>query len=155
LVNIILDHIGIDTERFTYKWVSAAEGIRFVKVITEFDERTSALGSFGEKEGLDRHVVMPKLKAALRTVEGRTFRMLFAKQAKQMKDEGTFGEFPAREQLIDMFQKETNLYETLHYLEEKDRSVEELTGLLGISEEQVMGIVETLRKKKMWAGELR
>jgi hypothetical protein len=74
--------MGIDTARFTYKWVSAAEGIRFVEVITEFDGSISELGPFGAKEGLDCHSVIYKLKAALKTVEGRTFRMVFAKQSE-------------------------------------------------------------------------
>jgi hypothetical protein len=134
--------------------VSAAEGIRFVKVITEFDGSISDMGPFGAKEGLDRQAVMYKLKAALKTVEGRTFRMAFARQAKQMKEEETFGQFPSKDKLLEMFKKEMNMYQTLLYLEEKKRSAEELTGLLGIPEEQVIGVVETLKKKNMWSGEL-
>ena len=134
--------------------MSAAEGIRFVKVITEFDGSISEMGPFGAKEGLDRQAVMYKLKAALKTVEGRTFRMAFAKQSKQMKEEETFGQFPSKDKLLEMFKKEMNMYQTLLYLEEKKRSAEELTGLLGIPEEQVIGVVETLKKKNMWSGEL-
>jgi hypothetical protein len=134
--------------------VSAAEGVRFVKVITEFDGSISELGPFGEKEGLDRHAVMYKMKAALRTLEGRTFRMVFAKQAKQMKENETFGQFPSKDKLLEMFIKEMNMYQTLLYLQEKERSAEELTGLLGINEEQILGFVETLKKKNMWDGEL-
>ena len=134
--------------------MSAAEGIRFVKVITEFDGSISELGPFGAKEGLDRQAVMYKLKAALRTVEGRNFRMVFAKQAKQMKEDETFGKFPSKDKLLEMFKKEMNMYQTLLYLEEKERTSEELTRLLGIDEDQVMGFVETLKKKNMWDGEL-
>ena len=134
--------------------MSAAEGVRFVKVITEFDSSISELGPFGEKEGLDHHAVMYKMKAALRTLEGRTFRMVFAKQAKQMKEEETFGQFPSKDKLLEMFKKEMNMYQILLYLEEKKRSAAELTGLLGIDEEQVMGCVETLKRKNMWDGEL-
>ena len=134
--------------------MSAAEGIRFVKMITEFDGSISELGLFGAKEGLDRQAVMYKLKAALKTVEGRTFRMAFARQSKQMKEEETFGQFPSKDKLLEMFKKEMNMYQTLLYLEEKERSAEELTGLLGIDEEQVIGFVETLKKKNMWDGEL-
>jgi hypothetical protein len=153
-VNIILEHIGVDTGRFTYKWVSAAEGIRFVKVITEFDGNISELGPFGAKEGIDRHAAMYKLRAAIMAVEGRTFRMAFARQSKQMKEDETFGQFPSKDKLLEMLKKEMNMYQTLFYLEEKERSAEELTGLLGIDEEQVMGFVETLKKKNMWDGEL-
>jgi hypothetical protein len=134
--------------------VSAAEGIRFVQVITEFDGSISGLGPFGAKEGLDSQAVMYKLKAALKTVEGRTFRMAFARQSKQMKEEETFGQFPSKDKLLEMFKKEMNMYQTLLYLDEKDRSAKELTSLLGIPEEQVMGVVETLKKKNMWDGEL-
>jgi hypothetical protein len=123
-------------------------------VITEFDASISELGRFGAKEGLDRQAVIYKLKAALKTVEGRTFRMVFAKQAKQMKDGKTFGEFPSKDKLLEMFKKEMNLHQTLLYLEEKERSATELTKLMGIPEEQIMLYVETLKKKNMWSGEL-
>jgi hypothetical protein len=134
--------------------VSAAEGIRFVKVITEFDGSISGLGPFGAREGLDRQIAMYKLKAALKTVEGRTFRMAFARQSKQMKEEETFGQFPSKDKLLEMFKKEMNMYQTLLYLEEKERSAEELTGLLGIDEDQVIGFVEALKKKNLWSGDL-
>ena len=123
-------------------------------MITKFDGSISDLGPFGSEEGLDRNAVMHKLKAAIKTVEGRTFRMAFARQAKQMNEEATFGEFPSKDKLTEMLVKEMNMYQTLLYLEEKDRSADELTGLLGINEEQVMGVVETLKKKNMWDGEL-
>lgn len=86
-------------------------------------------------------------------VEGRAFRMAFARQAKQIKEEGTFGQFPSKDKLCEMFKKEMNMYQTLLYLEEKERSVEELPGLLGIPEEKVTEYVETLKKKNMWSGE--
>jgi ABC-type metal ion transport system substrate-binding protein len=123
-------------------------------VITEFDGSISELGPFGAKEGLDRHAVIYKLKAALKTLEGRTFRMVFAKQAKQMKDGKTFGEFPSKDKLLEMFKKDMNMYQTLLYLEEKERSATELTKLMGILEKQVTLYVDTLKKKNMWSGEL-
>jgi hypothetical protein len=124
-------------------------------VITEFDGSISERGPFGSEDGLDRNAVMYKLKAAIRTVEGRTFRMAFARQAKQMKEEEQFGQFPSKEKLTEMLVKEMKMYQTLIYLEEKERSVNELTGLLGIPEEQVMVFVETLKKKNMWSGEIK
>ncbi len=154
LVTIVLGHLGIDTGRFTYQWISAAEGIRFVKLITEFDGQISDLGPFGDKEGLEPDAVTYKLKAAIKALEGRNFRMAFARQAKQIKDEGTFGKFPQKDKLLEMFIREMNLYQTLLYLEEKRRSTEELAELLGVPEEQVMSFIETLKKKEMWTGEL-
>ena len=124
-------------------------------MITEFDGSISERGPFGSEEGLDRQAVMYKLKAAIKTVEGRTFRMAFARQAKQMKEEEKFGQFHSKDKLKEMLLKEMNMYETLIYLEEKERSVNELTGLLGLPEEQVMGFVETIKKKNMWEGEVK
>jgi hypothetical protein len=135
--------------------VSAAEGIRFVKVITEFDGSISDLGPLVSEEGSDRQVVMYKLKAAIKTVEGRTFRMAFARQAKQMKEENNFGQFPSKDKLTDMLFKEMKMNQILIYLQEKERSLNELTCLLGLPEEQVMGFVETLKKKKIWEGEMK
>jgi F420-non-reducing hydrogenase iron-sulfur subunit len=43
LVRMILDHLGIDPIRFSVEWVSAAEGIRFAQVITEFDGKIKNL----------------------------------------------------------------------------------------------------------------
>jgi hypothetical protein len=78
--------------------------------------------------------------------------MAFARQAKQIKEEGTFGQFPSKDKLCEMFKKEMNMYQTLLYLEEKERSVEELTVLLGTPEEKVTEYVEILKKKNMWDG---
>jgi hypothetical protein len=154
-VKIILNHLGIDAGRFTYEWVSAAEGIRFVKLITEFDSIISNLGPFGEKEGLDTQTTRRKIKAALIAVDRKMFRMAFARQAKQMKENATYGQFPSKEKLLETFIREMMTYETLSYLEEKERTAPELAGLLGISEDRVMAFVDTLRKKNLWDGEIK
>jgi hypothetical protein len=154
LIRLILDDLGIDPARFSVEWISAAEGIRFVQVITEFDSRIRDLGSLGAREGIDMRSIRYKLQAALRALNGRSLRMSFAKQSKQIKEENTFGKFPAREKLMEIYGKEKTLHETLLYLQEKERSASELSGLLEIPEEEVMSVVETLRKKNMWSGEL-
>ena len=81
--------------------------------------------------------------------------MAFARQAKQMNEEEQFGEFPSKDKLTQMLVKEMSMYQTLSYLQEKERSLNELTGLIGIPEEQVMVIVETLKKKNLWEGEIK
>lgn len=151
---MILTQLGIFPERFVVQWVSAAEGIRFVKVISEFTDVIRSLGPLGEKENLDEYALRYRIKAALRAVNERTLRMVFAKQAKQIKDENTYGEFPSKEKLEATFVREKTLYETLLYLEEKSRTAAELAGLLKISEDEVLSYVDMLRKKNIWDGEL-
>ncbi len=123
-------------------------------MFTDFVEQVSALGPLGSSEGLDPEALKPKLRAAVSALEGRTFRMLFAKQARKIKDEGSYGEFPDGEKLIETFYKEMALNETLSYLGEKERSAPELAGLLGVDEDSTLALVETLRKKKLWDGRL-
>lgn len=154
LIRMILTQLGIFPERFVVQWVSAAEGIRFVKVISEFTDVIRSLGPLGEKENLDEYALRYRIKAALRAVNERTLRMVFAKQAKQIKDENTYGEFPSKEKLEATFVREKTLYETLLYLEEKSRTAAELAGLLKISEDEVLSYVDMLRKKNIWDGEL-
>jgi DNA-binding IscR family transcriptional regulator len=151
---MILDHLGIDPIRFSVEWVSAAEGIRFAQVITEFDNKIKDLGELGKKEALDLQELKYKLRAAWKAAESRMLRTPFAIQAKQMKKDDTYGQFPSREKLLGTFVREMTLYQTLLYLEEKERSASELAELLDIPVDQVMSFVETLKKKNMWNGEL-
>lgn len=154
LIRMILGQLGINPERFAVKWVSAAEGIRFVQVISQFTGTIRDIGQLGQKEGIDLNALRYKIKAALRAVNERTLRMVFAKQAKQIKDGNTYGEFPSREKLEATFVREKTLYEILLYLEEKTRTAAELAGLLKIPEDEVLSYVDMLRKKNIWDGEL-
>lgn len=152
LINTILEHLQIDTGRTMLEWVSAAEAPRFVRVITEFTDRIRKLGLMGQSEGLDRQVLMHKLKAAKMATEKMKLRVAFAKQAKQMKEEGIYDQFPSEEKLKAVLVDEMTIYETLLYLQEKERPVAELAGLLDIPPDRVTSCIESLRKRKMWNG---
>ena len=45
LLRELLDFMGIEKERFRIEWVSASEGKRFAKIISEFTEDMTELGS--------------------------------------------------------------------------------------------------------------
>lgn len=106
----------------------------------------------GDSEGLDHQTLMLKIRAARMSLEKMKLRMAFAKQSKQMKKEGTYGQFPSEEKLTTTLMNEMTLYETFLYLQEKERSLSELSELLGLSEDRVASCIETLRKKKIWQG---
>ena len=42
----IIELLGIDTRRIRLEWVSAAEGIKFSRVVTEFTQQLTELGPF-------------------------------------------------------------------------------------------------------------
>ena len=43
-ITLMLEDFGIEADRFRLEWVSAAEGPRFAKVVTEFTEQVRKLG---------------------------------------------------------------------------------------------------------------
>jgi hypothetical protein len=147
---MVLENLKIETGRCALEWVSAAEAPRFVKVITEFDACIRGLGPIGHSEGLDPQALLHKIKAAKIALEGKKVRIALARESKKMKKHGTYGEVPCREKLSTTLQDETTLYETLLYLQERERPASELAELLGVSLDQAASCIETLKKKKMW-----
>ena len=154
-MKMILEHLGINPERFQVKWISAAESILFVQAITAFDNQIRDIGLLKQTENLNLKTLQHKLRAARMAVEGKMFRMVFAKQAKQMKGNNSYGEFPSKDKLMETFANEMALNETLLFLEEKEqRYATEISELLKVPVEQVMSYVETLQKRNLWKGEL-
>ena len=45
LLRELLDFMGVEKERFRVEWVSASEGKRFARIVTEFTEDMTVLGS--------------------------------------------------------------------------------------------------------------
>ncbi len=43
-IRLMLEDFGIESDRFRLEWVSAAEGARFARVVTEFTEQVKKLG---------------------------------------------------------------------------------------------------------------
>lgn len=147
----ILKDLKINPDRLSLEWVSAAEAPRFVKVITEFTGSIRDLGPLGTSEGLDVEDLKIKLKAAKMALEGKRLRMVFARQAKYKKHEGTYREIPPDHKLAAEMDKaladEMATKGMLLYLQEKPRPVAELAGLLDISSEDVVACFKKLQKK--------
>ena len=148
-MEIILEHLGINTKRIALEWVSAAEAPLFVEKISSFTSRIRELGPLGKSEGLDRRILLRKIKAARISLEGMKIRMAFARQAKQVKKEGSYGELPDAEKLRSSLESEMTMHETFLCLKEKKQSVSELASLLDLSEERIDSVIEKLQKKKM------
>jgi F420-non-reducing hydrogenase iron-sulfur subunit len=43
-IKLMLEDLGIETERFRIEWISSAEGPRFAQVVKEFTEQVKKLG---------------------------------------------------------------------------------------------------------------
>jgi predicted Zn-dependent protease len=148
LMDILLDQLGINRERVALEWVSAAEAPLFVDKITSFTERIRDLGPLGVNEGLDTRQLMRRIEAARISLEGMKLRSAFARQAKQVKENNSYGELPDPEKLRTGLQGEMVLQEVFLALQEGTKSAAELVSDLNLSEEQVGSALETLQKKK-------
>ena len=94
-----------------------------------------------------------KLKAAKMALEGKRLRMVFARQAKYKKHEGTYREIPPDHKLHAEIDKaianEMAANGLLLYLQDRPRPVDELAELLNISADDVVGYFKKLEKKKL------
>lgn len=111
------------------------------------------MGPLGSSEGLDKNHLMSRLKAARTALEGRRLRMVIARQAKYMKQGETYRNIPEDHKLQRDWEKilseELAVHGMLSYLEDRPYSVEELSGLLELSHDHVIGLAKRLEKKKL------
>ena len=82
LVKKVLREAGIKEERFNLKWASAAEGPRFVKLITEFTEQMRELGPLGQAEGMTQEEAKERIQKALDLVSSQKLRVQFGNVTK-------------------------------------------------------------------------
>ena len=90
LVFNVLKEIGINPDRFSLQWASAAEAPRFVKLITEFTDKIKKLGPLGESEGIGSDELQAKLEKGLAAVSSRKVRMVYGNTTKTIRKEGIF-----------------------------------------------------------------
>ena len=153
----ILKDLKVNSDRLSLEWVSAAEAPRFVKLITAFTDRIRELGPLGSSEDLDLEHILVKLKAAKMALKGKRLRMVFARQAKYMKEAGAYREIPPDHKLHTELDKtlaeETATYGLLLYLQDRPRGVEELAGLLNLSSNNVIDRFKKLEKRRLVASD--
>lgn len=90
LVFNVLKEIGINPERFSLQWASAAEAPRFVKLITDFTAKVKELGPLGESEDIAPEEIQERLTKGLAAVSSRKVRMVYGNTAKTIRKEGIF-----------------------------------------------------------------
>ena len=58
----IMEHLGLNPERLSVKFMSSGEGMLFTEVIDEFSKKVKELGPLGKAEGLDEEELKSKLE---------------------------------------------------------------------------------------------
>jgi F420-non-reducing hydrogenase iron-sulfur subunit len=154
LMKKLLEDAGVEPQRLRLEWVSASEGEKFSKVVTEFTEQVMKLGPSKVKqdEGL-------KTKVAAADQASETFRLraLVGKELNLENKGNVYNnklEQTELEKLIDQATKEE--FERALILElskSKTRSVKELGKIMNVPTDKVLRHIVALRQKNLLAME--
>src|SRR4030042_307157 len=154
LMKKLLEDAGVEPERLRLEWVSASEGEKFSKVVTEFTEQVRQLGPSKVKKD-------QALKARVAAADGasETFRLraLSGQQLGLEKTGNVYGQKLEKgeiERVIDQATKEE--YERSLILElskEKPRSVKDLGKIMEVPTDRVLRHIVALRQKNLLAME--
>jgi hypothetical protein len=151
-VRKILAKIGIDSDRFVLKWASAAEGPRFVKLITDFTAKIKSLGPLGDPEG----ELQIKLLAARSALEKAKLRTGLGNITKGFRKEGDYSDQQIKNKVNEKLTKsigtEIAKNETLLRIQKQGPiAFDELTKKIGVSGTDIEKYVAAFRKKGLVA----
>jgi coenzyme F420-reducing hydrogenase delta subunit len=154
LMKKLLEDAGIEPQRLRLEWVSASEGEKFSKVVTEFTEQVKKLGPSKVKED-----AVLRARAAAADSASETFRLkaLVGKEFGLEKTGNVYGqklEQTEFEKLIDAATKdEFERSLILELSKGKPRSVKELGKIMDVPTDRVLRHIVVLRQKNMIAME--
>lgn len=155
LTKRLLKEAGFDPERLHLEWVSASEGERFSKVITEFTNRIRSLGPNPVSGPTPDQKIKEKLESAEQAALEFRLRALVGKEYKIINEGNVYGETKTEEEWNVMFDEAvTNEYirKRILYLTGKDAySVLDLSKELNQPTDKVLEHIVYLRKNNMVA----
>ena len=151
-VRKVLAEIGIDSERFALEWASAAEGPRYVHLITEFTNKIKSLGPLGGPENVDMGALRIKLMAARSALEEAKLRTSFGNLTKGFRKEGDYSEQTLQEKVNEKLAKvistEVGKHETLLRIQnEGPISLDDLAKKVGMPPSDIEKYVATFSKR--------
>src|SRR5512136_3100293 len=150
LMKKLLEDAGFDPMRLRLEWVSASEGEKFSKVVTEFTEQVKKLGPSKVKND---EVLKSKVAAADGASETFRLRALVGKELGLEKQGNVYGmklDQAELERLIDQATKdEFERYLILELSKQKPMSVKELGHIMDVPTDRVLRHIVALRQKNM------
>jgi len=136
----LLRHIELNPERLRIEWIAASEGSRFAEVMSDFAGKLRDLGPLGREAELDEAVVNFRLRALnqlvpyLKLVEREKLRV-------PTKSEEAYNEFYNSDEVNKLFDdlivEKLAISQILLALEEKPRSIAEISDVLGLNPSEV------------------
>jgi hypothetical protein len=138
----VFSFCGIDPGRLEIRFMSSAEGPKFVKYASEFMEAVKKLGPLGSSEGLSAEELGLKIEVAANALEGKKLRWVIGKKVEFEAQGNVYGEVFTQHELGRMFDEivmdECTIQEIV--LRAKDRlvSAEELAAVLKASPHRIV-----------------
>lgn len=151
----LLSRVGINPQRLSLQWVSAAEAPRYVSIVTGFSERIKSLGPIGLSEGISTEDLTFRLKAAKAVSQGEKFRWILGKKTEFSREGNVYGEIFSQHELGRLLEglitEDLQVHGILQLLEGKRCTVKEIAGRLGLQPALVLMHLTALRRRKLAA----
>lgn len=152
LVREILGGVGVNPERFAIDWASAAEGTRYVELITAFTRKIKEMGPLGQAEGKDKDDLLLKLRAAGAATEAMKLRAGLGKVTRDFREEKDYSldviKRKVEEKIGLTIRSETSSQEILLRLDRQGPiALEVLADKVGLSREETTDYLTKFGKK--------
>lgn len=148
LVRHVLSSIGIEAERLTLQWASAAEAVRFVDLITTFVSKVHDLGPLPRNAA-----TMIKMNAARPALAEAPLRMALARRIRSLRSEQPLPAIPADQEIVEgigtIVSKQLALHELVLHLRKEPLTVEECAKRLNRPQEDVVEMFSRLKKRRL------
>jgi coenzyme F420-reducing hydrogenase delta subunit/predicted XRE-type DNA-binding protein len=148
----LMKQCGVNIDRLRLEWVSAAQGVRFAEVVTDFSQQIQKVGPIAINEAKEENRLKLKLKAAIsivpyvRLVERERLRVHFNTREEY---DAFFNTEEVNRIFKEMVVDKLLMKQILMLLKEKEYTSEEIAGILGISTAEVSGFLMTASKKRL------
>jgi len=150
LTKELVELAGIEPERLALEWISASEGEKFAKVVTEFVDRIRNLGPMPTKND---QKLMKRLEAAAEASKLFRLRLLSGKELRLTGKGNVYGEVIEAERMDGILDSAVNdEYDRsliLGLTKDDALSVKELASEIGRSSEATLAHVATLRARNL------
>lgn len=148
----LIKQCGINTSRLRLEWVSAAQGVRFAEVVTDFSKQIQGIGPLAVNEAKDGNKLKLKLKAAIsivpyvRLVERERLRVHFNTREEY---DAYFDTDEVNRIFNETVIDNLLLKQILLLIQEKDYTNEEISVILGISPAEVAHYLMSASRKRL------
>jgi len=149
----VLDYVGLNRKRVSFNHCSSAEGERFVKLVTEFDDGIRELGPLGTGDRFPLPELSEKLKVAKTALDKEKLRWVVGKFTEFATNGNKYGEvFTEHEMwrtLDTIVMDEVATHEILRELGQEALAVKDLAARLKLPPPHVLKYVLALQRREL------